>query len=417
MARSALAWCAAVVFLLLAGTSSYSNAQTNADLSGWLIGRIGYGLDSDHDPCRLNQQLLQLEWKPPTLQTWQLDVKLWAEHETELEPKTTQELTLRKLTLQKEASHWALTLGKQIVLWGKADGFQLLNIVNPLDLREFVLGDDLRRRLPLWMVNAQLFPNQNQQIQFLLIPQTYHDRLPDPGGEFDLAATMPPGTELLPLQEPGNEPHNWSYGLRWKATFEGWGVSLIGLRNLAGTPVAFPSLTPQGRLQLQPQVVKRTVFGAAADWSTGAAVVRFELAYSPDEYRTFTSPEGIAFLKRKSSWRTLLGIDWYVHNWLISPQIFDVEADGQAGILSNPDGRFASILVERRFYYNKLSLRLFGASSLLCTDYWITLSARYQLRDYLEVAAEGDWLGGGRQGFFGQFDGEDRVVVEIKVFF
>jgi hypothetical protein len=403
------------VFLLAAVPAAV--AGNAAYLSGWLLGRAGYGLDSGNHRLTLDQQLLQLEWKPPAVQDWHLDASIWAEHETSLEPSTTAGLTLRELTLRKETATYALTLGRQIVVWGKADGFRLLDIVNPLDLREFVLGDDVRRRMPLWMANLQFFPNDNQQVQLLLIPQTYHDRLPDPGGEFDLRAFLPPGVKVLPLQEPSNGPENWSYGLRWSTTWGDWDISLIGLRNLTGAPAAFPSLTSGGRLQLRPEVVRRTVLGTAADWNAGPAVVRLELAVSPDEYRVFTSAGGIPYLKQKTTLRTLLGIDWYVGNWLISPQIFDVEADGDPGVVGDPDGRFGSLLLEHKFYYDKLTVRMFAASSLTRTDYWVDLTLRYQLLDHLELSVTGDWLGGGSDAFFGRFADRDRIVAEAKAFF
>lgn len=405
------------VLLLLAQTVSAAGAGDAGRLSGWVLERAGYGLSSDHDQLVLNQQLLELEWKPPTLRDWHADVKVWAERENELEPRTTAELTLRELTVRRESSRYALTLGRQIVVWGKADGFRLLDLVNPLDLREFVLGDQLRRRMPLWMANLQYYPDPDQQFQLLLIPQTYHDRLPGAGSEFDWTASLPPDADILPLQEPSDQPRNWSYGLRWSTTYGDWDIGLIGLHNLTGAPVLFPSLTPRGRLQLRPEVVTRTVLGANADWNVGAAVVRLELAVSPDEYRAFTSREGLPYLKKQTTLRALLGIDWYVHNWLISPQLFDVEGAGSPGIAGDPDGSFASLVLEHKFYYDKLTLRLFAASALTRADYWIALKLRYQLLDHLELSAAGDWLGGDRDGFFGQFGNRDRIVLAAKIFY
>jgi hypothetical protein len=408
---------AAAVVLFLAATVLAARAGNAAHLSGWLLGRAGYGLNPGQPRFVLNQQLLQLQWKPPAVREWHLNAIAWAEHENALEPETTAEVTLRQLTVRKETSRYALTLGRQIVVWGKADGFRLLDIVNPIDLREFVLGDDVRRRMPLWMADVQFFPDENQQMQFLFIPQTYHDRIPDPGALFDLWASAPPDAEVLPLQVPSNRPENWSFGTRWSTTLGDWDVSLIGLRNLTGTPVLFPSVAGQGRLQLRPEVVRRTVFGTAADWNAGPAVARLELAVSPDEYRRFTTADGLPYLKRKTALRVLLGIDWYVGNWLISPQLFDVEAGGASAVPGEPDGRFGSMLLERKFYYDKITLRGFAASALASQDYWISLGLRYQWSGNLELSVTGDWLGGDRTGVFGQFDHRDRIIIAAKVFY
>ena len=392
--------------------------SAEGNLSGWWFFRGGYGIHEDHHSDVLNEQLLQLEWKDNDLAGFQVDVKLWAQRESALEPDVFHDVRLRELAITKQADEYSLSLGRQIVVWGKADGFHLLDLVNPFDLREFVLGDDLRERLPIWMVNLQLFPSDDDQWQFLFIPQTYHDRLPDEGAEFDPYADLRrPGVDLQSVQVPSDEPENWSFGARWTRSFGAADVSLIALHNLNGTPVLFTSVNPDGTLVIRREIVKRTIIGLAADWNVGQAVLRAEVAVSPDEYRIFYDPNGIPYEEKHTALRTLIGVDWNINNWLISPQIFHVEAPGSPGVGNEPEGTYASLLLERKFHFDKLTFRFFGTSATTFDDNWINASLAYQLKDNLEVSIGADWLGGKSSGFFGQFSDRDRLVIGLKGYF
>ncbi|PJA31070.1 MAG: hypothetical protein CO187_10705, partial [Zetaproteobacteria bacterium CG_4_9_14_3_um_filter_53_7] len=41
-------------------------------------------------------------------------------------------------------------IGQQQIVWGKTDGLRMLDIINPLDMREFMLDDFLDSRIGLW---------------------------------------------------------------------------------------------------------------------------------------------------------------------------------------------------------------------------------------------------------------------------
>src|SRR5690606_8243682 len=94
---------------------------------------------------------------------------------------------------------WAMRTGKQQVAWGQADGFRVLDIINPQDLREFNLPDAEDYRIPLWMLNAQLALTGDQSLQLLLIPDlTFNEQA---SADSPFAITSP---ELAP--QPGASP-------------------------------------------------------------------------------------------------------------------------------------------------------------------------------------------------------------------
>nr|WP_320013609.1 DUF1302 family protein [uncultured Desulfobacter sp.] len=52
---------------------------------------------------------------------------------------------------------YGLSLGKQIVRWGKTDQVSPVDTLNPLDFREFIIPDYEERKIPVWMANAKWF--------------------------------------------------------------------------------------------------------------------------------------------------------------------------------------------------------------------------------------------------------------------
>jgi len=51
------------------------------------------------------------------------------------------EAELREFYLETDWGKSYFTFGKQQVVWGKADGLKVLDVVNPQSFREFILED------------------------------------------------------------------------------------------------------------------------------------------------------------------------------------------------------------------------------------------------------------------------------------
>jgi len=65
------------------------------------------------------------------------------------------ELELREFYVEFPSDNFYFTLGKQQVVWGKADGLKVLDIVNPQSYREFILEDFDDSRIPQWIANIE----------------------------------------------------------------------------------------------------------------------------------------------------------------------------------------------------------------------------------------------------------------------
>lgn len=77
---------------------------------------------------------------------------------------------LRELYVDTAAGGWDFRLGKQQVVWGKADGVKFLDIINPTDFREWGQNTMEESRIPLWMAVAEKDLGNNDSLQFVWVP-------------------------------------------------------------------------------------------------------------------------------------------------------------------------------------------------------------------------------------------------------
>jgi hypothetical protein len=128
---------------------------------------------------------------------------------------------LREAYLDIYAGRDFWRIGKQQVVWGQADGLRVLDAVNPLQFREFILGDFEDRRIPLWMVNYERSIG-DAVLQLLWIPDHTYDDLPSEGAfaitSSRTAPSVPKGTNGGVTLEQTDRPDRFivddDYGAR-----------------------------------------------------------------------------------------------------------------------------------------------------------------------------------------------------------
>ena len=112
------------------------------------------------------------------------------------------------------------TVGRQRVVWGALDDFRVVDVLNPLDLREPGQTDLRDLRLPVASTRVD-YSVSSFQLTGVVIHETRFDDIPVPGGEFF------PDDEPLPAEQvPGNGGGNTEYGLRLGGSFEGFDAAV-----------------------------------------------------------------------------------------------------------------------------------------------------------------------------------------------
>lgn len=79
---------------------------------------------------------------------------------------------LRELYVDTKEGRMSWRVGKQQVVWGKADGVKFLDIINPTDFRHWGQDSMADSRIPLWMITGEYAIGDTDSVQVVYVPQT-----------------------------------------------------------------------------------------------------------------------------------------------------------------------------------------------------------------------------------------------------
>ena len=187
------------------------------------------------------------------------------------------QLELREFYLEKEMGDSYLTLGKQQVVWGKADGLKVLDVVNPQDFREFTLDDFDNSRIPLWTMNVEI-PVKESTLQLLWIPdQTYHI-FPEAGAAYELNPNNAPPVLIYDPEKPSSVVSDSDFGARLSGFNGGWDWSLNYLYHYDDIPVLYQTVGTM--IEIRPGYERTHLLGASVSNAFGDLTIRSEVGDS-----------------------------------------------------------------------------------------------------------------------------------------
>jgi hypothetical protein len=143
---------------------------------------------------------------------------------------------LREVYFDIAFSNLDLRIGKQIVVWEELLGFRIIDEINPLDFREFILPDLVDFRIPLWTVKADYYFKQ-YQLEVLWIPFFEPHKPAPPGSEWELFQRLP-GQE-----EPPKTLANSEAAIRLSRKLQGIDLAIAYLYLWDPFPVPFREYT------------------------------------------------------------------------------------------------------------------------------------------------------------------------------
>ena len=174
-------------------------------------------------------------------------------------------------------------IGRQQVVWGETDFFQLLDVVHGYDFRwrSFLEPENEELRKPLNMVNiTQRVAQFDGSLQVLYIPGQLNENS-DRGNSYDVeggrwANNPNKGITFETASFGSNVPYNRdhpdadmdddSYGLRWNGILGTWGYSVVWFHGPNPDPMANPNpATNPGQPQLQTGPYKGVFQGGATE--------------------------------------------------------------------------------------------------------------------------------------------------------
>jgi hypothetical protein len=359
------------------------------------------------------------------------------------------EISLREIYLDVYFDIFDLRIGKQQVIWGKADGVFINDIVNPLDLRYFLMQEfeDIRISLPMVKITAY---GSNMNIEGIWIPKFETWRFAESGSywafpvqpqmfllDLGLGMNLPVYLESGAPQMPSATLSNSEFGIKLSSFILGTDLSFllfhsyqdqavrkledfIMIRDDADMPV-------NGIMKLSSTFEKNTMLGMNFSRPFGQFVLRGEGSYFKDYYLnrmlTYSDLEdhGNSNVDYKSGYvQAMVGADvsgfWGI-SWsfqYIQKQVLGFQK-GTQGV--NEQDRWLTLLVSGSFWNEAGKIRMLTIYDETHESGLGRLIFDYKIADGISLESGFDYFWGSGNSIFGQFDDNDNIYLKMTYFF
>ncbi|NIA30786.1 MAG: hypothetical protein GWP06_12850 [Actinobacteria bacterium] len=405
-----------VLSLILAFFVSGVQAQPNS-LTGYARNYIGVLLQGDHEYSIIQNTLnLNVEQSKDKV-AFKVNPYIYQY------PNENMEIGLREAYLDMYFNSVDLRIGKQQIIWGKADGVFITDIVSPKDLSEFLLRDFDEIRMGVTGVKANYYIGDNT-FEIVWLPEFTPTIMPPEGSIWRPKYSFP----MQPVFDHSREKVTPS--LENSEFFAKYSVltSRVDFELMAGyafnddpTMHVVKTMNPATHrltgLTVYPEHHRLTIGGGSFSTTLGPFVVRGEGAYYNGKYFNSTDPKLPESVVEKNYLHYLVGLDytlWDIH--LSSQFIQQAILDYDPMIEKDEYDNMGTFLASRNFLNETLNLQLFVYYGFNNNDALVRPKVTYDLADGFELLL-GANIFTGSAGWFGQYDNNDMVYTKIKYSF
>ena len=346
-------------------------------------------------------------------------------------------LNLREAYLDIYGKFVDFRIGKQQVVWGKADGYFINDIVNPLDLSLFLLQDFDDIRMATTMLNTKLHYG-NHSLELLVIPEfkpmnidfsgNWAFNRPDSfnfaidvGGWQMQNLTLPMNyqSDLLPR----NSLKNMEYGLKLNIFVFGTDISLIYLKAREDQPkmsktIQFNTYGLPSAVNLTPTHPWFTFYGTNFSKPIGMFVIRGEGGYYPKRFFDTMDQNTMAdgFLIEKPFLQGMIGVDYQLTGEInVAVQgIQERILNYNESIMSDEVTTLGSLMLNASFANETIAPMLLTLYNFSNDSFLSRIMVDWKYSDSFTITIGTDVLGGESDSVFGQFDKNDNVYLKLK---
>jgi len=315
-------------------------------------------------------------------------------------------------------------LGNQQIVWGQAVGLFFADIVNPKDLKEYILPDLDQVRIPIPAANIEYYHN-SLYLQFIFIPFPEFNEFAKSGSEFDFSREILAQDADISMADPikpGNSLDNSDIGTRISWLASGWDLSLFYFYDYYNFPVNYRyiSLNPAGSeypvsIEYRPEYQRMHMFGHTFSKEYMDAIFKGEFIYSHEMYISSLDTTDQDGINSSDTLDWLLGADYNFGGFL------ETNFQLMQKMIINYQNEMApkkyatsfSVWLKTGFLNDSVEPELFLVSSINQIDWLVRLKIVYRYEGDLTFILGADIFGGEPEGDFGRFDDNDRVYLEM----
>ncbi len=409
-----------LIILMTIGSVLYGQTL---DINGYVRTYLGV-LANDNYDYSINQNTLDLKFKGTNG-----NVSFLANPYVYQYPNIDSDFDLREAYLDIYFDQLDLRLGKQQIVWGKADGMFITDIVSPKDLEEFLLRDFEEIRTGVTSIKANYYLGNNT-FEAVWIPTFTPTILPDESSiwsripEFIFPVTIDESQKELKERVENSEGFIKYSGMSSFLDYEIMaGIMWDDDPTLHISPIMESGIPIPGSLLVTPKHHRLTLAGGSFSAQQGGFIFRGEGAYYRGKQFSANNTLGQPFdLLEKDYVHYLIGTDFSIGTTRFSTQYVQrAIMDYDILIIQEEFDNTMTFLANRTFFQETLTLQLFSYVGLNNKDALVRPSFSYDLADGFEI------LGGANifvrnndsenAGLFGYYDDNDMVFLKVKYSF
>jgi hypothetical protein len=316
-----------------------------------------------------------------------------------------------------------IRVGKQQIIWGKADGVFITDIISPKNLSEFLLPDFDEIRMGVTALKADYYLGDNT-FELVWIPIFTPTQMPEENSIWFRTPTFP----IMPVFDYSQKDitaslENSEIFIKYSAM-----TSLIDFEIMGGyvwgddptihiQKTIDPATQQLSGITLLPQHHRLSIGGGSFSTTVGAFVLRGEGAYYSGKYFQTDNPTATNGITDKNYLHYLFGVDFNIGDIRISSQFIQqaiLDYDDQ--IANDEFENMATILLSKTFLRETLKLDLFSYVGFNNEDALIRPKLTYDFTDGFQLLL-GANIFTGDEGRFGQYDNNDMLYFKVKYSF
>ncbi len=303
--------------------------------------------------------------------------------------------------------------GRQIVVWGVADGLRVTDLISPVDYTEFMSSDydDMRMAVDGFRVK---YPGERVNAEVVYVPVPRYFQMPL-GEDNPWRPNLPEKAGLDFPEGPDAKFKNGDFGTRLSFFLSNLDFSISALHTHNQSPVSVVEPVSMDSVVIHGIHETMTMFGGDMSMPIGEFVIRAEVA---EYFREALGYANNLDYARKNTFNALGGIDWYAgNNWTFMVQyLHKYIADYSDELANEKNSSEMTFRISKELLNNTLKLSLYGMFDIDNLGYYGRASGDYSLTDQVMLSLGYDHFGG-KRGQLAGYKKNREVWAKAKYYF
>ena len=398
-----------IIFALLLIGPLFTSTGQDLSFSGYLKNYTGLQTKKDPEYNIQNSFNLNMEF---STKMFAFKVNPILKHYASYEQNLV--LNLKEMYMDLYFNNVDLRIGKQQIIWGKAEGVFITDVVSPKDLSEFLLPDFDEIRIGVNAVKTDIFIGPTS-LEIVFIPIFTASVLPDSDSIWSVTPSYPVtptinDTEKVKLRFINSEIFSRFSYLGSVMDFE-----IMGGYMWDDEPA--PHVTNPVLLEITPEHHRLALVGGSFSTGISNIILRVEAAFYFGKYFRKDNPATDEGVLKKNYVHYLLGSDFSILGVNFSAQFIQQIILGyDEAIIKDQLEHMITFRMSKTFLRETLKIELFSYIGINAPDALIRLKLVYDLTDSLEIFL-GSNIFLGDEGLFGQYNDNKMVYTGLKFSF